>query len=365
MAGGQFVKIIEKRLRTHGHSDENIKTRVFGIESGHMRVNYAVNKHKLVGTYSSTDFLSWETDMKFDVIVGNPPYQDNRSKTAKLWFEFTKKSIALDPSYIAYITPNNWFYEPLGLKVKSTTESLLKGSIIYGDVITPNEYFSVNEDIGMWVWKNEQNLIGKFKATWFGQIVEKEFVYEGTPAIVDASGHFRTSIEEKLKLKNNTSVRVEGIKGMTWGVGHPSVGLQDKLSEITTDVFSIPVRLSPARTMYTDFAEKKLGVCITISGYYYVHGNDDKYMPITDDPTGLSFLKILCNNVDEATNVKSFLTSKLYRSYVQVMVNKSFNNYALARLPFLGRDKYWTDSMIYEYFGLTQDEIDYVESSVK
>jgi hypothetical protein len=253
----------------------------------------------------------------------------------------------------------------MGLKVKSTTEALLKGSIIYADVITPNEYFSVGEDIGMWVWKNEQNLIGKFKANWFGQTVEKEFIYDGTPAIVDTSGHFRTSIEEKLKLKNNISIRIEGIRGMTWTTGHASVGLQAKLSETQTDTFSIPVRLSPARIMYTDSAEKKLGVCISNSGYYYVAGKEDKYMPITDDPTGQNFLKIVCNTVEEATNVKSFLTSKLYRSYVQVMVDKAFNDYALARLPFLGRDTYWTDSMIYEYFGLTQDEIDYVESSVK
>jgi hypothetical protein len=108
MAGGQFVKIIEKRLRVHGHSDENIKTRVFGIESGQMRVNYAVNKHKLVGTYSSTDFLSWETDMKFDVIVGNPPYQSKHGVNSHaLWEEFIEKSHTLvkDCGHVAMVTP--------------------------------------------------------------------------------------------------------------------------------------------------------------------------------------------------------------------------------------------------------------------
>ena len=50
MGGGQFVQAIEYRLRKHGHSDSNIKNRVFGIEKSLLRVNYAVNSRKLVGS---------------------------------------------------------------------------------------------------------------------------------------------------------------------------------------------------------------------------------------------------------------------------------------------------------------------------
>jgi hypothetical protein len=112
MAGGQFVKAIEKRIRDHGGSEESIKSRVFGFESSEMRVNYAVNKHGLVGTYSSTDFLSGETDMKFDVIVGNPPYQKNSgaATSTPLWGQFVKKSFELSNKggYVALIHPTGW-----------------------------------------------------------------------------------------------------------------------------------------------------------------------------------------------------------------------------------------------------------------
>lgn len=51
IGGGQLVKEIERRLKEAGHSLENIASRVFGMESDLLSVNYAVNTHKLVGNY--------------------------------------------------------------------------------------------------------------------------------------------------------------------------------------------------------------------------------------------------------------------------------------------------------------------------
>lgn len=112
MGGGQFVKAIEQKLRELGYSDENIHSRVFGLESNTMRVNFTENKYKLVGNYSVADFLNWETSMKFDVIVGNPPYQTQvgPSKTEPMWDKFVKQSFEIlnDDGYLALIHPSGW-----------------------------------------------------------------------------------------------------------------------------------------------------------------------------------------------------------------------------------------------------------------
>jgi hypothetical protein len=79
MGGGQIVHKIEEKLRTFGHSDKNISKRVFGYETNILRVNFAINKHKLIGQYSVKEFLTAEEVAdKFDIIVGNPPYTDGK-----------------------------------------------------------------------------------------------------------------------------------------------------------------------------------------------------------------------------------------------------------------------------------------------
>ena len=121
MGGGQFCYAIENRLREYGHSDENISQRVFGFESVIMDIRFAVNKYKLVGQYSlvkPTTFLETETlGMKFDVILGNPPYQKPNGSDRmgsrganSLWDKFVFKSLDLvkDDGFVALIHPPAW-----------------------------------------------------------------------------------------------------------------------------------------------------------------------------------------------------------------------------------------------------------------
>lgn len=116
IGGGQFLREIEARLRAAGHSNENINGRVYGCEDSEHRVQYAKNKYKLVATLGVGDFLEKDfTTMKFDVIVGNPPYQDSNSdgrkdQASNLWTLFWKKSldVAKPNGIVSLITPTSW-----------------------------------------------------------------------------------------------------------------------------------------------------------------------------------------------------------------------------------------------------------------
>jgi len=114
IGGGQFVKEIERRLRAAGHSDENIKSRVFGFDSSNLRLRAAKGRNKLVGTYEVKDLIDNEVLMDFDVVVGNPPFNNADKKTtggtggnSTLYRTFRKKALSiLKPGGIlAFISP--------------------------------------------------------------------------------------------------------------------------------------------------------------------------------------------------------------------------------------------------------------------
>jgi hypothetical protein len=63
--------------------------------------------------YVQADFLTWEPEMKFDVIIGNPPYQrprEIRNVGTPLWPEFIEKSIQLveEGGFVSLVVPFTW-----------------------------------------------------------------------------------------------------------------------------------------------------------------------------------------------------------------------------------------------------------------
>ena len=123
IGGGQIVREIVHRLRAAGHTDENINNRVFGLTTK-LGVELVKKHHKLPGTYIAQDFLTWETNMEFDVVVGNPPYTDGTQGQADLYSLFIKKVMELSPAYIAFIVPST-FISGNGAK-KDLRDQILK-----------------------------------------------------------------------------------------------------------------------------------------------------------------------------------------------------------------------------------------------
>jgi len=73
--------------------------------------------------YVHTDFLTWEPNMKFDVVIGNPPYQETsgsgrKDQASNLWTKFWIKSLELcgDDGYVSLITPTSWLSPSANLK---------------------------------------------------------------------------------------------------------------------------------------------------------------------------------------------------------------------------------------------------------
>lgn len=109
-AGLQSIVPLVDKLRQYGHSDENIRGRVFAFMENDVYLNYVMVKYKNLpvtfGIYKES------INMKFDVVVGNPPYQEKvgPKKTEALWPKFVKKSFELvkENGFVSLIHPSGW-----------------------------------------------------------------------------------------------------------------------------------------------------------------------------------------------------------------------------------------------------------------
>ena len=76
------------------------------LERGDTRENYAYAF--IHGAYPTKEMK----EMKFDVIVGNPPYQigvDGNTRTRAIFPEFVLRAMAMNPRHLVMITPSRWF----------------------------------------------------------------------------------------------------------------------------------------------------------------------------------------------------------------------------------------------------------------
>jgi hypothetical protein len=333
MGGGQFLVEIQTRLRAAGHSDENIAERMYGCEINKLRVNYTKNNKKLVtNNLFISDFLShnWG-NMKFDVIVGNPPYQsEKRTGTQPLWPLFAKKSFELltDTGYMGMITPNKWC---------GHTANVIKGAVhLYGDIFR-NKMMVCNIQECSKYFPGVGSYANSFSWFLMNNAGCNDFKATTLDGVFEVKGDWFQNLP--LRSLNQTTANIVGkvAKSKSFDFKQVSTGFENQNNGA--------VVISMAQRMHYS----KLNV-------YW-----DKNSLVK--PTSKSTISQAVFDKSSQKKVDAVFKSKLYKFLYSIYWNNdNFSTGFYNSLPYVDLNKLWTDNDLFKFFKLTQDEISYIEA---
>ena len=340
---GTFLEVITKKLREYGHSDENINSRLFGVEKSIRFINIVGKVGNIKPTLIHANFLEYNfKNMKFDVIIGNPPFQTPGAKSnhKKYWVEFLLKgrTLTTPQGYLSFVTPSSYIntsrHGKTTLGVGTSTQNL----IYYKDL---GAYFKgIGIDVCYYI---EQNYPYQNQTEYNGKLVNLK---EGIPLVGDKA--IIQSIVDKV-VKSNFPKHSLTFNWFDKEELNPTnIGTEVLISAYKTGWLSKELPHS-----------EKLKLVLPFSSSY-------KKQFITSKPVGHLNNYILLEDEQHGKNIMSYTLSKLFILVANnFMKSSGFTPFARNKnIPLLD-NKHWTNSGLYSLFGLTQEEVDFVENNIK
>lgn len=308
----------------------------------------------------SNEFIN----MKFDVVVGNPPYQSGNNKGNKLWIKFINKSFELSKT-LCYVVPIS-LLSSNSKQIVAIRKKLSSRKNVFN--LTQQDIFGLGEKIVYFssidCGKNESTII-------LDNGIEKNIsnIIDRQPINVDDD--IKLSIFKKIENYKHKNEYVYDFNLNSNQTTPTRLMNQGLISNIKDDVvFKYKVHHSASKTFYSKVLTSKysknnettygkLKVVLNYSGGFV----GKKYMFLSKDMIGKQMLGIIVDNEIEGNNLIQMYSSKLFNWYISNEKRGGFNT-GIYKLPKLDITKLLTDVELYQYFGLTNTEIDYIEKNV-
>ena len=329
--------------------------------------------------------------MKFDVIVGNPPYQladgGNNASAMPIYQKFVTQAKKLDPRYLTMITPSRWFTGGRGLD--SFRDEMLHDDrmCVLHDFINAGDCFpgvEIKGGVSFFLWcRDKRGPCKIFTHRTNGEVTisERTLLEPGMASLVRYS--------EQISLMN---------KAAQFG--------ERKFSEIVSpnDPFGYDVRVEGSyKRIKPDFKLKPFQGSLKFyyngwrkDGVGYIGRKTvrknaqwiDKYKvlipqvwgtgdPLTDWINPFVVEKdAVCSETymvvgpfesrKTAENVISFMRTRFFHALVSVIkITHHATQTMYSLVPMQDFSKPWTDAELYAKYKLTKDEIAFIESMIK
>lgn len=334
-----------------------------------------------------------ENDMKFNAIVGNPPYQltggAGGTSDSSIYQEFCHIATQLKPSYVSMIIPSRWFAAGRDNLLKDFRDYMLTSGHIknlYAYSNSRDLFTTVEIKGGVCYYLDDQNYKGNctYSLNHNGQIDTYTFALNSFDILI------RNPRLIPIVNKVQSVMRADNIPNVT--------------SIISSDTpFGIPTNPRDSKKNHFDVSEEKTSefnvylvhIEKNIRKYEYVRRSDIKknvkdidaykvFLPtaggsgndnmVLSKPEfgpvssvcSQSFLYAKFNSEKEARSFISYIRTKFFRILVSaIKITQEASNKVYQFVPIQTWDRDWVDEELYEKYKFTKEEISFIESSIR
>lgn len=316
--------------------------------------------------------------MKFNAIVGNPPYQQltggAQAQATPLYNYFVESSIALAPHYISLIMPSRWMTGGMGLdefRKKMLHDERL---VLIHDYFDASECFSnveIKGGVCYFLWNNE------------AKVKNCRIITHKDNQIISDS--YRPLLEEGVEFFIRNEFAISILRKV-----------KDKHEKPFTDIISSQ-RPFGLPTNFKEYHEKRSLNDIKVYGNKYVGyvdsdyklikgdelvskfkvftpkavgsgKSDDVINPIIGEPNSICTETYIAignyNTLKEAQNLVSYIDTKFFHFLLTLRKNtQDCLAGAFVLIPMQDFSQSWNDKKLYSKYGLTQDEIEIIENT--
>ena len=319
-------------------------------------------------------------DMQFDVIIGNPPYQlddgGHGASAAPIYQLFVEKALSLDPRYAVFVTPSRWMAGGKGLdkyREKMLSDKRLRSIIDFPKLYEGFPGVKIRGGISYFLWARDYKGPCAFQTIWDGQPTGPPIFRELDTYDVLVRRNEAVPILDKVIAKKETTLdkRVSSRKPFGFATnfkGKPAPsGLKDPIrlfaNQRTGWVSRKEIIVNP------EWVDRWKVLMTAVQG---TSGSvETKFLskPIIAKPgTACTETYLVAGFFDSETEAQMF-AKYLRTRFVRFLVSLRKATQHATRdvykfVPDLPVNKEWTDAKLYKRYGLTQDEIAFIESQV-
>ena len=319
-------------------------------------------------------------NMKFDVIVGNPPYQMSdggaQASAKPLYHFFVEQAMKLNPKYLTMIIPARWYAGGKGLdefRDKMLADSRLRVLVDYFDANDCFPGIDISGGVCYFLWDRDNKglckVVSKRKET--TNEMTRELLEEGSDSFIRFNQAI--SILRKVKAKEGFKSFMQVVSSRKpFGLDtKPHLIKQNSLGYVFTYAYpeNAYVKAQEISINNNWVSEHKVFI-----SYAYGERGDFPYFVIGKPFYGAP--QTCCTETylvigpfasqKTCENCMSYMRTKFFRFLVLLKKNTQHATSKVYQfVPFQDYSHPWTDEMLYKKYNLKDDEIAFIESMIR